>query len=151
MQDFKVGNFARDHATESFPWYRTLTASECSALVREIARKARIRADGGVVVKHIQAASDPLDHFDARNSRFRLWDVFGYVRVRPRPNVLINWGRFDDIDEMRASDLMRYFSDIWYPASDDIEIFDEQLGWIVSVGHEGDVRALIITGEANAS
>ncbi len=34
---------------------------------------------------------------------------------------------------------LNFFSDIWYPSLDDIEIFDLNLNWIVSVRHYGGI------------
>ncbi len=40
--------------------------------------------------------------------------------------------------------MSRWFDDIWYPASDDIDLFDSTLDWILSVSHSGliDLRRL---------
>ena len=40
----------------------------------------------------------------------------------------------------------KYFDDIWYPDSDDIDIFDQTLSWILTVLHNGDVKILQIGG-----
>ncbi|WP_234399978.1 hypothetical protein [Campylobacter concisus] len=40
---------------------------------------------------------------------------------------------------MRFDDLSKFFSDIWYPSLNDIEIFDINLNWIISVRHYGAI------------
>ena len=53
--------------------------------------------------------------------------------------MLINFCRFDDIDEMKLDDLNKYFYDIWYPVVEDIEIFDRECNWMILISHDGDV------------
>ena len=36
----------------------------------------------------------------------------------------------------------KYFSDIWYPSTDDIDVFDSSVSWILSVNHEGEIRSM---------
>jgi hypothetical protein len=60
--------------------------------------------------------------------------------VRERDTVLINWYRFDDVDEVRTKDLATFFSDFWYASSDDIDIFDPDVTCILSVRHDGTVK-----------
>jgi hypothetical protein len=75
-------------------------------------------------------------------------DTFDIVRLLQRlqlemsETVLLNWHQYDDVDEMRAEDLRRHFDDIWYPSSDDLDIIDAGLGWIISVRHDGVVHCL---------
>ncbi len=45
---------------------------------------------------------------------------------------------------MKAEDLISTFSDIWYPSSDDLDIIDGTMQWIVSIDHNGTVRALSV-------
>ena len=35
--------------------------------------------------------------------------------------------------------VVRWFDDLWYPAADDLEIFDASCSWLVSVAHDGAV------------
>lgn len=60
-------------------------------------------------------------------------------------NVFINWYRFDDIDKMSLKDLDQYFYDIWFPATDDIDIFDDTFKWIVSIFHDGIISCIFGT------
>jgi hypothetical protein len=54
--------------------------------------------------------------------------------------VYLNWYRFDDIDQIDLAALDQYFSDIWYPGSDDLDVFDDSTDWIVSIAHFGKIR-----------
>ena len=41
-------------------------------------------------------------------------------------------------------DLNKHFYDVWYPSSDDIELFDDTLDWIIFVRHYGGVQLLAL-------
>jgi hypothetical protein len=32
-----------------------------------------------------------------------------------------------------------YFSDLWYPGADDIDLFDASVSWVVAIRHDGAV------------
>ena len=62
--------------------------------------------------------------------------------TQPAATVYINWRHFESLDEMAFVALAKYFDDIWYAGADDIDIFDDTLSWVLSVRHDGEVRAL---------
>lgn len=51
--------------------------------------------------------------------------------------VLIDWSSQSNIDRLKWDDFTERFHDIWYPSSEDIDVFDESLSWIMSVSHDG--------------
>ena len=75
------------------------------------------------------------DQFDLR----KVLDELGFVLSEV---TYLNWNRFDDIDEISTSELLNHFSDIWYPATDDLEMIDAQMQWVIAVHHSGTVKAL---------
>lgn len=76
---------------------------------------------------------------DANLDGFDLMALMGRVGIHPKASVYLNWYRFDDIDVMSTDQLSRYFSDIWYPSVDDLDIFDDSLDWVLMVRHYGTV------------
>ncbi len=60
--------------------------------------------------------------------------------IIPGPVLYVEWGALRDIDRFQTDELDRYFYDVWYPAADDIEIFDDTLNWLVFVRHYGGVE-----------
>jgi hypothetical protein len=60
----------------------------------------------------------------------------------PKSGWHINWMHFDVVDKMKTVDFIKYFEYIWYPSSDDIDVIDENLNWIMLIDHEGGVRLL---------
>ncbi len=81
-----------------------------------------------------------MDNVNAEDDNFDWNKVFNRIGI-PVPNeVFINFERFNSIDVFLFNDFCKYFGDIWYPAADDIEVFDATFNWIVSVKHYGLVH-----------
>jgi hypothetical protein len=75
-------------------------------------------------------------HADKRkdvDESFDLASELASEGVDPSRKILVNWHRFDKIDEMNLLDFSRNLEDIWYPRADDIEIFDSSFSWIASI------------------
>ena len=91
-------------------------------------------------LKFISSIHKLLIKYDGENVKsqdFNISNLMNKFRITPPDKVYINWYRFDEIDQMEFVDVARYFGDIWYPTSDDIELFDDSLTWILSVSHDG--------------
>jgi len=144
MNDIKITHFRRDNSGKKFPAYRTLSSPDME-IIRETLRNSLSLDDKisdlelTVIVDGMQTA---ISQFNALKEDFILIDVFEECSIKPSNYVYINWHRYDDIDEMNVNDLIEYFDDIWYPDSDDIDIFDSTLSWIVSVSHNGSIKFL---------
>jgi hypothetical protein len=95
--------------------------------------------DNLALTHHIDSILRPLEGVSAEEVRFDLSETIRSVGIAPLERVYVNWYRYDDIDEIALANLSLYFSAIWYPSSDDIEVFDETCKWIVAVSHYGAV------------
>ena len=73
---------------------------------------------------------------------FDFCDLISELGLKAREDLFVNWHRFDQIDKITALDFGEHFNNIWYPSSDDIEIFDADLEWFVLVRHDGYVSIL---------
>jgi len=143
VERFKIEYFEREHGENSFPAFRSLAREEAdhtlALLKRRLALPDELNAldvlniadQKGVVVDGVDATEDT---FDLR----LVLDRIGFSAAK----VLVNWYRFDRIDEFATEDLCRYFLDVFYPPADDMEIFDLDLTWLVSIRHYGAVKAL---------
>ena len=118
--------------------YESLTPMEGEDLRTRLLRKLGIEheIERATLLKLIDEIAEPLEG-SAEAEGFDLGSVLAALQIRPRVDVYINWYRFDSIDRMAFADLRRFFDDIWYPASDDVEVFDESLSWILLISHEG--------------
>ena len=143
VDSLKVQNFSRQYPSTEFPRFTSLAASECAQLRHAIATRLGldVRSEPLVVLNTLCATAKSLTSVDAEDG-FNLRTLISGLGLKPRTEVLVNWYRFDKIDRIALSDLSTHFDDIWYPSSDDIEIFDESLDWFVLIRHDGRVSAL---------
>lgn len=142
MENFKRVHFKKEYPDNEFPWWRQLTSEEMRFMRQTIAQKI---GEGHVadllsLTTMVAASGELVDNVNAADEGFVLADVLKGLQIKPEKKICINWYRFDDIDEMIFEDLNRYFDDIWYPNSDDIEIFDSTFMWILSISHHGSVK-----------
>ncbi len=78
---------------------------------------------------------------DPSHGQWSFCELLKKNQIRPTEAVYINWYHFDDIDMFHtAKSVERCFDSIWYPVSDDIELFDDSLGWTLSVDHDGYIE-----------
>jgi len=144
LEEFKKTNFARDQPGEAFPTHQTLDA----ALARGI--RNRIAALVGAVgvedrfafARAVDACERPVvgPSSEADLDTFELLEIFGRLGITPRQHCYINWHNFEDIDRLETSALAKYFDEVWYPGTDDIDIWDDSYDWIMSVHHSGGLR-----------
>ena len=80
-----------------------------------------------------------LDGFNADEANFDLNALFGKLNIATPNEICINFNKFESIDILHFDDLSKFFSDIWYPSLDDVEIFDLNLSFIISVRHYGAI------------
>ena len=138
MDSFKIAHFQREYNIE-FP----------KIIVLEIAELRQIQYNFILVFKLGEAATlmdllnamrmnqTVLAHVNADADEFNLLELFTSQHIIPHEFIYINWYRFDVIDKLKFSDLCEYFTDIWYPSSDDIDIFDDSFQWIISISYDG--------------
>jgi hypothetical protein len=138
MQLFKIDNFERE-AGASFPSFRTLSAGDCESLRQRLAERLGVHPtiDGLDLVRVVAGLEGRALSVVAERPDFDLRKELTAAGIDPPLSVYLNWYRFDNIDEMRFDDLSSHFDDIWYPSTDDLDIFDSSLGWILSVDHGG--------------
>lgn len=140
MEKFKVDHFERDNPSKKFPWVSCLSVHEAKAITIKLAEKLKLTfQDNMSFTKAIVELETPVNSFNAEGEGFKLSKVMSFLNIKPQANIYINWYRYDRIDEMLFVDLDKYFNDIWYPGSDDIDILDTSFSWIVSISHDGTI------------
>ena len=133
MDQIKLENFRKEHGFE-MPIVRSLSAGECLKIRENLLRKFSLN-DIDEFFKIDKFSK--LDCFNADEVNFDLNALFNELNVATPNEICINFNKFESIDILRFDDLFKFFSDIWYPSLDDIEIFDINLNWIISVRHYG--------------
>ena len=131
MDQIKLENFRKEHGIK-MPIIRSLSPGECLKIRENLLHKFSL---------------DDVDEF-FKIDKFSGLDGFNAVDIKTAfsklgiatPNeICINFNKFESIDILHFDDLSKFFSDIWYPSLDDIEIFDIHLSFIFSVRHYGAI------------
>jgi hypothetical protein len=145
MEQFKIECFEKDNPNEKFPKVEQISTTE---------RQKQIRSRLALLVGYSQCL-EPLElakallansriviNSNAMSKSFDLSKVIRSLDINPQKYVYINWDRFSTIDRMVFGDLCKYFDYIWYPAADDIDVFDDTLSWVLLISHSGTVREI---------
>ena len=135
MDQIKLENFHKEYGFE-MPIIRSLSNDECLKIRENLLHKFSL--DDIDEFFKIDKFSR-FDGFNADEENFDLKAVFGKLNIATPNEICINFNKFESIDILHFDDLSKFFSDIWYPSLDDIEIFDINLNWIISVRHYGDI------------
>ena len=144
MDKIKIQNFLREYPNKPFPNFKLLSndeAKEKEEIFRERLRLP-IETTPLELVQIIQEMGVSIPNIDAELDGFNLKSLMDDITILPEKYVFINWYRFDVIDEIGLDDLSEFFDDIWYPAVDHIDIFDQSHLWIISIDYSGNVSTL---------
>ena len=133
MDQIKLENFRKEHGF-NMPIIRSLPYDECLKIRENLLHKFSL--DDVDEFFKIDKFSR-FDGFNADEENFDLKAVFGKLNIATPNEICINFNKFESIDILHFDDLSKFFSDIWYPSLDDIEIFDINLSFIFSVRHYG--------------
>jgi len=143
MEGFKIEHFNKDNPSIKFPKFSALSPKKADKIYQKLSVKlGKDILPQKIIVKKIFQLGVLIEGINADEDDFVLKKVFDSIGIIPLENVYINWYHFDDIDEIRFSDLDRYFDHIWYPGPDDIDIFDQSFSWILSISHDGSINIL---------
>ena len=135
MDQIKLENFRKEHGFE-MPIIRSLLPGECLKIRENLLHKFSLDdIDEFFKIDKFNR----LDGFNANEENFDLKTAFSELGIAMPNEICINFNKFESIDILRFDDLSKFFSDIWYPSLDDIEIFDINLNWIISVRHYGGI------------
>ena len=135
MDQIKLENFRKEYGFE-MPIIRSLSPGECLKIRENLLHKFSLNnIDEFFKIDKFNR----LDGFNADEVNFDLKTTFGELGIATPNEICINFNKFESIDILRFDDLYKFFSDIWYPSLDDIEIFDINLSFIVSVRHYGAI------------
>ena len=135
MDQIKLENFRKEYGFD-MPVIRSLLPGECLKIRENLLHKFSL--DDVDEFFKIDKFSR-LDGFNAGEENFNLKAVFRKLNIATPNEICINFNKFESIDILRFDDLSKFFSDIWYPSLDDIEIFDINLSFIFSVRHYGAI------------
>ncbi|WP_149713177.1 heat-shock protein [Campylobacter concisus] len=135
MDQIKLENFRKEYGFD-MPIVRSLPAGECLKIRENLLHKFSLNdIDEFFKIDKF----NKFDGFDADKENFDIKAVFSKLNIATPNEICINFNKFESIDILHFDDLSKFFSDIWYPSLDDIEIFDINLSFIFSVRHYGAI------------
>ena len=135
MDQIKLENFRKEYGFD-MPIVRSLSPGECLKIRENLLHKFSLNnIDEFFKIDKF----NKLDGFNADEANFDLKTAFSELSIATPNEICINFNKFESIDILRFDDLFKFFSDIWYPSLDDIEIFDINLSFIFSVRHYGAI------------
>ncbi len=144
MDYIKIKNFERENGAGFFPVYRQIDPHEVDTLVQNLKNKLALPEDfpNRDIIAIISKKGSLVENANVEESpnTFRL--AFGSLTINNLDKIYLNWDNFDVIDEMLLGDFLKYFDDVWYPGSDDLNIIDSKLRWIVTIHHAGMLEIL---------
>ena len=140
MDQIKLENFRKEHGFDMLI-IRSLPAGECLKIRENLLHKFSLQnIDEFFKIDKFSR----LDGFNADEANFDLNALFSELDIATPNEICINFNKFESIDILHFDDLSKFFSDIWYPSLDDIEIFDINLSFIFSVRHYGGICYVIL-------
>ena len=139
MDQIKLENFRKEYGFE-MPIIRSLSSDECLKIREKLLHKFGLKnIDEFFKIDKF----NKLDGFNADEANFDLKTAFSELSIATPNEICINFNKFENIDILHFDDLSKFFSDVWYPSLDDIEIFDIILSFIVLVRHYGAIYYFI--------
>ena len=135
MDQIKLENFRKEYGFD-MPIVMSLPNDECLKIRENLLHKFNLDyIDEFFKINKF----NKFDGFSADEANFDLKALFSKLNITAPNEICINFNKFENIDILHFDDLSKFFSDIWYPSLDDIEIFDINLSFIISVRHYGAI------------
>jgi len=143
--DLKQQNYFRDHPDGVFPAIEALPRRTVERIRETLTSTLLPESPGNGwlgLVEAIREKAVPVQGFHAADPAFDLERCMASVGLDPGNRVIMNWYRFEELDEMAFHDLCESFAYVWYPSADDLEIIDPGLRWVLTVEHHGAIAFL---------
>lgn len=144
MDKFKIDRFNSEYPNDvEFPEFYSLDNTDLLRLQNRLFDKSNVKdRDLLKLTKTLNYQASVIPEINAEHEGFYLSSAFSHENIKPNEWIYLNWYRYDQVDKMRFSDLEKYFDAIWYPSSDDLDIFDDSYAWILSIRHDGVLSLL---------
>ncbi|MDD2814305.1 MAG: hypothetical protein PHP00_01000 [Thiotrichaceae bacterium] len=146
MEMFKIEHFKTAYPNIEFPEFYNVDNADLLRLQNRLFDKLNVKdRDLLKLTKTLNSRTSVISGVNAEHEDFCLSSVLFHENIKPNEWVYLNWYRYDQVDKMIFSELEKYFDDIWYPSSDDLDIFDDSYAWILSIRHYGVLSLLRFT------
>lgn len=144
MDSFKIDNFNNTNPTDTFPNFEEICESEIKVL-KSLIWGLYFKETENKVEELILLIDKKAQFIDFQiNTNFSILKLLKSFNLSISEYCYINWDNFQTVDKISMRDLDKYWSDIWYPAIDDIEIFSTTGSWILKITHYGSIALLTV-------
>ena len=143
MEQFKFDFFKKEHSSQTMNVV-TLSKAECDKVFASFCSAYNMeKQERNQVFDIIQDKGIPVNFTNAEDKNFDLSCLISENCKRQLPTHLyVCWDCFYAIDRFDYNDIVKYFSDIWYPSVDDIIIFDDSYNVCMMIRHDGVIYLL---------
>lgn len=143
MEQFKFDFFKKEHSSQTMNVV-TLSKAECDKVFTSFCSAYNMeKQERNQVFDIIQDRGIPVNFTNAEEKNFDLSCLISENCKRQLPTHLyVCWDYFYAIDRFDYNDIVKYFSDIWYPSVDDIIIFDDSYKVCIMIRHDGVIYLL---------
>lgn len=143
MEKFKIDIFNNNNNNKSFPFFEIVTEEGCNIIETSVLKKLHFIDNDHVtpieILKYIREKSKLLLNINAQSGDFNFEQLINNLLIEKPDYININWNDFENIDRFKFNDFSNYFSDIWYAGPDDIELFPDDISWIICIDAIGDI------------
>nr|WP_297024600.1 hypothetical protein [uncultured Prevotella sp.] len=143
MDQFKLDFFKKDFKNKVLN-FSTRSKDECEKIYTSFCLAYKIkRQERNNIFSIIQDKGRCINSINAEDRNFNLERLLYEQNIKQVPTQLnICWDFFSTIDTFESKDIVHYFDYIWYPAADDIIIFDNLYTICLMVRHDGVIYVL---------
>lgn len=135
MEKFKLDNFKTLYH-RNMPIVKNLSLHDSEELTTKLFNNLYIKKEDYFLCEE-NLGFVKIEHLNAEINEINWNKIFQVIGLPIPHEVYINDHKFEHLDVMLFSNFSKYFTDIWYPSADDIEIFDSSLNYIVAIRHYG--------------
>ena len=144
MQIHKITNYEKIYGVGTFAPFRRLGKLETSTLLNKFKVILAISesASATSTVKQAREKCFQVDGANAESQKIDFSKLLSKLQFATDGKIYLNWNKFDDVDEMKTKFFIESFEHIWYPSSDDLDLIDTKMRWLLSVDHSGIIWGL---------
>ena len=134
MDDFKFEIFKNENPNTPLFKVFQLPSNKVQRIQQELFRSLKIEGENIRELERRLYDEAKVIVQSIPETNFSMHDIFRSIQVDSE-FIYVTWDSFVNIDKFRLPDFCRWFEYIWYPSSDDIDIFNDDLTWILHVYH----------------
>ena len=144
MEKYKIDLFEKETGN-LFPPILKLNKTDCNICYHHFQEMIHVYNSNVSVFENFQSNALFIEKYNALDENFNILDVFTELKLSSNV-IYVDWDEFQTIDKFQTLDFSNYFSDIWFPSSDNIIIFPEDMTILIMIRHDGAIYGIKRTG-----